>query len=217
MNCNQNVLQSVSLLPTGRCSDEELASCAIYDPRAMELLLKRYTPMVRSLARRYFLQGAEREDIFQEGVIGLWEAIRGYSSEHACSFSTFARLCVTRQILSAVKTYSRQKCSVLNTAVSVYAAAGDEQEQPEELELRDMSLPSMDEWMIERERAARVRAYVEKSFSETEKFVFVLFSEGRSYQEISELCGRPVKSVDGTLQRIRRKLAQLRETERLCE
>lgn len=190
-------------------SDEELAArIALGNTRAEEILLGRYIGMVKGLAKPYFLQGAEREDMIQEGIIGLLEAIHSYSSDKQCSFHAFARLCVSRQILSAVKAYSRQKCTPLNSSLSLQAFLTPDGEPGQALDIQDDSCPPLDEQLISRERLLQVQQFTERSFSPFEKTVFELFMDGRSYQEISAACGRPIKSIDGALQRIRKKLAR---------
>lgn len=190
-------------------SDEELVELVSEgESSAAEILLKRYAGMVRSLSAKYFLQGAEKEDIVQEGQIGLLEAIHGYSAQKQCSFRSFAHLCVTRQIITAVKAYSRQKNIPLNSSLSLQSVVDTEEESGQTLEIEDVSYPTPEEQLISRELLFGLYQFINSTCSELEKDVFLRFLDGKTYQEISEACGRSVKSIDGTLQRVRRKLAQ---------
>lgn len=194
-------------------SDEALVEMARWgEPLAPEILITRYEGMVRALAGKYFMQGADREDVVQEGRIGLLEAIGSYCGERDCAFRSFAHLCVKRQILTAVKTYSRRKNSPLNAALSL--EGGDGEEEPAG-EVEDAALPSLEEQLIRRERMAAVYRMVERTCSELEKKVLWMLLEGSTYQEIAAACHRSVKSVDGTLQRVRRKLAVQADRERV--
>ena len=198
-----------TLPPLHELPDEELARLAsVGDAGAEEILLGRYIGLVKSLSKPYYLQGAEREDIVQEGIIGLLEAIHSYAGDRQCSFRVFARLCISRQILSAVRAYSRQKCAPLNSSLSLQALLFSEADAEYPVDLKDESALTMDEHLISQERFLRVQRYIDQTFSPFEKVVFEQFMDGKSYQEIAQSCQRPMKSIDGTLQRIRKKLSQ---------
>lgn len=174
-------------------SDEELAVLArTGDPSAIEALLVRYRGYVRAKAGPYFLAGAGRDDVVQEGMIGLWKAVRDFRPGRQTSFQSFAGLCITRQIVGAVRSATCRKHSVLNDCVSLDQLATDEVPQ----------IPS-EGYFLERD-------YILLSALESE--VFVLYAGGRSYREIANTLGRSMKSVDNALRRIRRKIDLARST-----
>ena len=157
--------------------------------------------------RSYFLIGGDREDIIQEGMIGLYKAIRDFKADRLSSFKAFAELCITRQIITAIKTATRQKHIPLNTSISldrpVYAEDSDRT-------LLDMvagpALDDPEDLIIHREDFSHMEEEMNKVLSGLEKQVLALYLEGQSYQEISDELNRQVKSVDNALQRIKRKL-----------
>ncbi|WP_411954445.1 RNA polymerase sporulation sigma factor SigH [Alkalibacillus sp. S2W] len=175
--------------------------------QALEYLIQKYRSFVRAKARTYFLIGADREDIVQEGMIGLYKAIRDFQDDKQSSFKVFAELCVTRQIITAIKTATRQKHIPLNSYVSldkpVYEEdsdrtlidmiAEDEKADPERL-------------LINRERIGDMEIKMQELLSELEQEVLELYLDGQTYQEISDELGRHIKSIDNALQRIKRKL-----------
>lgn len=196
-------------------SDEEAAMQAQGgDFHAEEFLLKKYAYMVKQIARSYFMQGADQEDVIQEGTIGLFEAIHGFSPEKPCAFKSFAHICVTRQIITAVKSYSRQKHGPLNDSIS-FDHIRDENETPNTChEPQDFLLPALDEHLISQEWMQDMQTFVDSCLSPFEKIVFRAFVDGKSYQTISEELNKPVKSIDGALQRVRRKFKEyFRENE----
>lgn len=198
--------KNLNHLRTQDLSDEHLAELAKNDPSAEEILLNRYAQMVTAIAASYYLQGAEREDIEQEGMVGLWEAIHDYSGTMGCSFRSFARICVTRQIITAVKAYSCQKHRFLNNSISLQDCNRQDEELGQIINIEDTSVPSLDEQMIAGERLLQLQSFIDRTCSRLEIMVLGLFLEGKSYQEISQLCNRSVKSIDGSMQRVRQKL-----------
>lgn len=198
-------------------SDEELlASARGGSDEALGVLLNRYRAFARAKARSYFLVGGEHEDIVQEGMIGLYKAIRDYDPGHATSFRSFAELCVTRQIITAVKTATRQKHVPLNNYISFNRpVAGDEDGErcvADVLPGQFHSDPA--EIVISGERMRGLQAHIEKALSDLEAEVLRLYVSGKSYVEIAAVLQRHVKSIDNALQRIKRKLDQhLRERE----
>ncbi|HYX45095.1 MAG TPA: RNA polymerase sporulation sigma factor SigH, partial [Acidimicrobiales bacterium] len=184
------------------------------DIQALEALLDRYRRFTRSKARGYFLVGADFDDIEQEGMIGLFKAVRDYRPDRQSSFRAFAELCVTRQIITAIKTATRQKHQPLNQYVSLSglrASDGGEDRPVEDL-LDDHQAPDPADEVVSSESMADMRASMAELLSRLEVEVLRLYVEGRSYQEISQLLGRHVKSIDNALQRIKRKLeAHLQE------
>ncbi|WP_339230671.1 RNA polymerase sporulation sigma factor SigH [Oceanobacillus sp. FSL K6-2867] len=180
------------------------------DSRALDLLIHRYINFVRAKARTYFLIGADKEDIIQEGMIGLYKAIRDYNGDKLSSFKAFAELCVTRQIITAIKTATRQKHIPLNSYVSLDKPIYDEES---DRTLLDVIAGSKEidpqELLINRENFGDMETKLSELLSELERQVLHLYLDGRSYQEISIELKRHVKSIDNALQRVKRKLEQL--------
>ena len=194
-------------------TDEEIALLARDgDDAAQEFLLNKYKNFVRSKARSYFLIGADHEDIVQEGMIGLFKAIRDFRPDKLSSFRAFAELCVTRQIITAIKTATRQKHIPLNSYVSLNKPIYDEESDRTLLDVISEEVPSDPEAMlIDREDLSFIEGRIGEMLSDLEKQVLVLYMEGKSYVEISRAMGRHVKSVDNALQRIKRKLQKYLE------
>jgi RNA polymerase sporulation-specific sigma factor len=179
-------------------------------------LLNRYRSFVRAKSRSYFLVGGDEQDVVQEGMIGLFKAIRDYDSAEQMSFRGFAELCVTRQLITAVKSATRYKHGPLNTYVSFSRSVGDDDEG--ERVLADVLPASPQDDPAERltsaERVRDLQAYVDDALSDLEVEVLRMYVEGRSYVEIAEILSRRTKSVDNALQRIKRKIdGHLRERE----
>jgi RNA polymerase sporulation-specific sigma factor len=174
---------------------------------------------VRNKARSYFFAGGDADDVEQEGLIGLYKAIRDYRIDAAASFHSFAELCITRQIISAIKTASRQKHQPLNLSMSISGvSAGDEagERNLEEL-LDDHNIADPVESIISAERMVTMRATMAELLSSLEVDVLRLHVAGKTYQEMSDQLGRHTKSIDNALQRIKRKLDQHLTDEALAE
>jgi RNA polymerase sporulation-specific sigma factor len=178
------------------------------DQGALAELLDRYRGFARAKARSYFLVGGDREDIVQEGMIGLYKAVRDFAPDAGSSFRSFAELCVTRQILTAIKTATRQKHAPLNTYVSFDRPHDDDPERTvgESLAVEEGGDPL--EMLVENDELAQLQAAFDEVLSGLEADVLQLYVDGRSYQEIAKLLGRRTKSIDNALQRIKRKLEQ---------
>ncbi|HYI44268.1 MAG TPA: RNA polymerase sporulation sigma factor SigH [Actinomycetota bacterium] len=178
------------------------------DERCVEVLLDRYRNFARSKARSYFLAGSEKEDVVQEGMIGLFKAIRDFDIAQETPFRAFAELCISRQILTAIKSANRQKHQPLNTSVSLDAPAyGDEQSQAsvgDHLVATNMTDPV--ELVISAEEIEAIRDNMSVTLTELEGDVLKLYMDGKSYEEIAGALGNHVKSIDNALQRIKRKL-----------
>ena len=189
-------------------SDESIvALCQESDAVATEYLLIKYKNFVRSKARSYFLIGADHEDIVQEGMIGLYKAIRDYRPDKLSSFRAFAELCITRQIITAIKTATRQKHIPLNSYVSLNRPLFEEDSDRTLLDVITEETPSNpEEMLIDREDLSVIEGRIGSLLSDLEKQVLVRYVEGKSYVEISEEMNRHVKSIDNALQRIKRKL-----------
>ena len=178
------------------------------DADALDSLLERYRRFVRAKARGYFLVGADFDDIEQEGMIGLYKAVRDFRDDRQASFRAFAELCITRQIITAIKTATRQKHQPLNQYVSISGVRGtdDPGERTVERLLDDHNVADPAEEVVCSERMGAMRDSMAKLLSGLEVDVLRLYVEGRSYQEIGDELGRHVKSIDNALQRIKRKL-----------
>ena len=190
-------------------TDEEIVALAQQDGEdaALEYLLNKYKNFVRAKARSYFLIGADHEDIVQEGMIGLYKAIRDYREDRLSSFRAFAELCVTRQIITAIKPATRQKHIPLNSYVSLNRPIFEEDSDRTLLDVITEETPSNpEEMLIDREDLSVIEGRIGSLLSDLEKQVLVRYVEGKSYVEISEEMNRHVKSIDNALQRIKRKL-----------
>ncbi len=179
------------------------------DTRALVTMLERYTEFVRLKARSYFLVGAERDDIVQEGMIGLYKAIRDYREDRETSFKAFAEICITRQIITAIKTATRQKHTPLNSYVSLNNPVS-EADDPDRLYMDFLADRAYDpaEMVVSAEEAESMKTNFRETLSGLETQVLLLYIEGRSYQQIADDLDRHVKSIDNALQRIKRKVEQ---------
>ena len=189
-------------------SDEELVEQVhLGNTNALDYLITKYRLFVKVKARSYFLIGADKEDIIQEGMIGLYKAIRDFKGDKLASFRAFAELCITRQIITAIKTATRQKHIPLNSYVSLDKPIYDEDSERTLMDVITSPLSDNPEHlMINREEYSRLEGQMSEVLSELERQVLVLYLEGRSYNEISSLLKRSTKSIDNALQRIKRKL-----------
>lgn len=199
----------------GAADDETLAALANKgDQKACDFLLDKFKPLVRSVTRPYFLAGADREDILQEGMIGLYKAIQNYDQGKNVSFAVFAELCIRRQVITAVKSATRQKHTPLNNYVSISKMTGEEDEERDPEELLDYSLLSdemidPEEIVIDQESNELLDYKLRRCLSELERKVLDLFVGGDSYQEIAQALGKDPKSIDNALQRIKKKLRDI--------
>ena len=182
------------------------------DGPALEYLLNKYKNFVRTKARSYFLIGADHEDIVQEGMIGLYKAIRDYKAEKLSSFRAFAELCVTRQIITAIKTATRQKHIPLNSYISLNKPIYEEDSDRTLLDvITEEGISNPEEMIIDREDLSVIEGKIGQMLSDLEKDVLVRYMEGKSYVEIAGEMHRHVKSIDNALQRIKRKLLKYLE------
>jgi len=201
-------------------SDEQTLILAAQegDELAGSILVSRYRGFVRCKARSYFLAGADRDDVVQEGMIGLYKAIRDYDPTRQTSFRSFAELCVTRQLITAIKSATRQKHSPLNSYVSLSRSASMEEEGDrvlaDILAAREVCDPA--EIVIASWETTSIRDGFLQGLSPLETEVLRLYVDGKSYQEVAERLGRGVKSVDNALQRIKRKMELQIEICRAC-
>nr|WP_255574725.1 RNA polymerase sporulation sigma factor SigH [Halobacillus sp. Nhm2S1] len=180
--------------------------------QALDYLINKYKNFVRAKARTYFLIGADREDIVQEGMIGLYKAIRDYREGKLSSFKAFAELCVTRQIITAIKTATRQKHIPLNSYVSLDKPIYDEESDRTLLDvIAGSKAIDPQELIVNKEKFSDMEEKMSELLSDLEKKVLTLYLDGRSYQEISVELDRHVKSIDNALQRVKRKLEKYLE------
>ncbi len=192
-------------------SDEQLAALASLNleasQKAEEILLRRYKDMVRQVSRRYYIEGGDREDVIQEGMIGVMKAIRGFNPDAGASFGSFARLCVSRQIVSAIRRATRQKNAILSESISLNGSADPENERGltlEETIAAADSDPAVQVFLNDLERFLQNDG--NSLFSPLESEVWEEMRAGGTSREIAERLGRPVKVVDNTIQRVRRKI-----------
>lgn len=209
----EQTAQQLDMIELEHLTDEEIVELAKYgNVGALEFLINKYKNFVRAKARTYFLIGADREDIIQEGMIGLYKAIRDYRYDRQASFRAFAEICVTRQIITAIKTATRQKHIPLNSYVSLNKPVFDEES---ERTLGEVVITEKDgnpeDLFINQENLMDIESTMNKILSPLEQEVVGLYLEGKSYQEIAEQLDRHVKSVDNALQRVKRKLEQYLE------
>ena len=195
--------------PLHELTDDDLAArFQGGDDAAVKVLLERYRRFARAKARGYFLVGADSDDIEQEGLIGLYKAARDFRPDRQASFRAFAELCITRQVITAVKTATRQKHQPLNQYVSISGVRGsdDPGEHSVEALLDDHYIADPADTIVSNERMDNMRRSMAEMLSSLEVDVLRLYVEGKSYQEIGDQLGRHVKSIDNALQRIKRKL-----------
>lgn len=209
-------MTGLSVLSENCCnlSDNELIN--LYrdgDEFAFEVIINRYRALVISRTNAFFLAGADRDDIIQEGMIGLYKAVRDFKDGCSASFKTFANLCISRQIISAVKAATRQKHLPLNCYLPLDGgSAGSDLNSNTQLIDTIPNVGSMydpEEILINRENYDGFECRLNKALSNLELKVLALYLEGKSYREISDLIGKDIKSVDNAVQRIKKKVEAL--------
>jgi len=174
---------------------------------AQEYLINKYENFVKAKAKSYFLIGADKEDIYQEGMIGLYKAIRDFKIDKLASFKAFAELCVTRQIITAIKTATRQKHIPLNTYISLNKPVYDQESDRTLMDvISGIKITDPEELVVSREELLDIEKEISKVLSELEMEVLMSYIEGKSYQEIACDLDRHAKSIDNALQRVKRKL-----------
>ncbi len=201
-------LRSEYLVLTELCDDDLVARYHGGDEVALKTLIERYRRFARAKARGYFLIGADSDDIEQEGLIGLYKAARDFRPDRQASFRAFAELCITRQIITAVKTATRQKHQPLNQYVSISATrpSDDANDRTVEDLLDDHHVSDPADSVVQSEQLDAMRTSMAEMLSGLEVDVLRLYVEGKSYQEIGDQLGRHTKSIDNALQRIKRKI-----------
>jgi len=218
-------LEGVELKPDARVEstayiftemlDEEIIEIAkLGNNDAVEYIIGKYKGFVRAKARTYFLIGADREDIIQEGMIGLFKAIRDFREDKLASFRAFAELCITRQIITAIKTATRQKHIPLNSYISLNKPIFDEESDRTLMDvITHDSVTDPEQLMINLEEHKNIEEKMGEVLSSLEWKVLSQYLQGMSYQEIAEDLKREVKSIDNALQRIKRKLEKFLKEE----
>lgn len=173
---------------------------------ALEKLINKYKELVNMKVGKYFIVGAEKEDIYQEGMIGLYKAIKSFDSEKQNSFKTFANLCIERQLITAIKTSNRQKHMPLNSYLSLNATAYDDDNDTALIEiLGSKTVEDPLDTITKKEYYKAVEDKIEENLSDFEKQVLHRYARGESYVTIAEKLDSPVKSIDNAIQRIRKK------------
>ncbi|MCI5678918.1 MAG: RNA polymerase sporulation sigma factor SigH [Bacteroidales bacterium] len=199
--------------------DEELVLMAQNgDEAAQEYLLDKYKSLVRAKSRAYFLIGADSEDIIQEGMIGLYKAVRDYNEEKNASFRSFAELCINRQMITAIKAATRQKHQPLNSYVSLNKPVYEEESEQTYMDFLQSSSSALlnpEALLIGQENKSFLENQMVKNLSSFETRVLVLYLQGRSYFEIAHVLDKPEKSIDNALQRVKKKLEKFLEEKNL--
>ena len=191
-------------------SDENLAVLAQQgDDKALDYILSKYRVFVRNKSLSYYIIGADRDDIVQEGMIGLFKAVRDFSLERGVTFKTFADVCVTRQIITAVKNASRQKHAPLNFYVSLNKPVFDEDESTLNDIVACESNFNPEQIVINKETVNKLGSDVNRVLSQFELLVFSLYLQGHSYVNIAKAIGKDSKSIDNALQRIKKKIEKI--------
>lgn len=193
-------------------SDEELIDrLRGGEERVMDYICDKYKNLVRSKAKSMFILGGDSEDLIQEGMIGLFKAVRDYDCGRDASFYTFADLCISRQMYTAVQASKRQKHIPLNTYISLYGnTVAEDKEEPSLLEaLPDPTELNPEEMFLDKERVAYLEKIIENELSSFEKQVLDLYMTGMSYTQIAKVLGRDEKSTDNALQRLKSKIKKM--------
>ena len=192
-----------------KCESEEkiVEEAKKGNTRAQEFIISKYENFVKAKAKSYFLIGADKEDIYQEGMIGLYKAIRDFNGEKSTSFRAFAELCITRQIITAIKTATRQKHIPLNTYISLNKPVSEEESDRTLLDIiSSIRITDPEELIISQEQKKFIEEEINKVLSDLEIQVLQSYLEGKSYQEIACDLDRHSKSIDNALQRVKKKL-----------
>lgn len=197
----------------GNMPDEEVIEVIQSgDNMALNYLMNKYNDLVNMKASKFFMAGAEREDIVQEGLIGLYKATKSFNADKQNSFKTFANLCIERQLITALKTSNRQKNIPLNSAFSLNSAAYEENDDVPVIDVLDTkTVEDPLEMLTKKEYYSSIQNKIDESLSDFERQVLHYYKQGKSYASIAEKLGAKVKSVDTAIQRIRRKANKIKE------
>jgi RNA polymerase sporulation-specific sigma factor len=182
---------------------------------AQDYILEKYKRLVIICTRRLYILGGDSEDVIQEGMIGLYKAIRDYDPSKNAKFFTFAKMCIDRQVATAIKTANRQKHKPLNESYSLDKSVFDEGDDFTYMDTyKDRSIVSPENLIIDNENKRSLELAIEDKLSALEKRVLSLYLKGKTYTEIAKIIGREDKSIDNTLQRIKRKVEKIVEERR---
>ena len=204
-NSNAIILEEKDF--ANKTEEEIVAEAKEGNSLAQEIIINKYEAFIRGKSRSYFLIGADKEDIYQEGMIGLYKAIRDFNGEKSTSFRAFAELCITRQIITAIKTATRQKHIPLNTYISLNKPVSEEESDRTLLDIiSSIRTTDPEELIISQEQKEFIEEEINKVLSDLEIQVLQSYLEGKSYQEIACDLDRHSKSIDNALQRVKKKL-----------
>lgn len=182
------------------------------DQKALECLLERYNDIVSMKANRFFMVGAEKEDMVQEGMIGLYKAVKSFDTDKQNSFKTFANMCIERQLITAVKNSNRQKHIPLNSSISLNAAAYDDNEDMDKMDVLDVkALNDPSDIIADREYFESIENKIKENLSDFELQVLYEYEKGKTYAAIAEKLNAKIKSVDTAIQRIRKKANKIKD------
>ena len=182
------------------------------DTNALNCLIERYNDVVSMKANRFFMVGSEKEDMIQEGMIGLYKAVKSFDLKKQNSFKTFANMCIERQLITAVKNSNRQKHIPLNSSISLNAAAYEDNEDMNKIDILDVkTLDDPSDIIADREYFASIENKIKENLSDFELQVLYEYEKGKSYASIAEKLNTKVKSVDTAIQRIRKKANKIKE------
>ena len=194
-------------------ADEQIVALSqAGDDEALEFLLMKYRTAVLKRARTYFLIGADHEDIVQEGMVGLFKAVRDFNPEKQSGFRSFAELCITRQMITAIKTATRQKHTPLNTYISLNRPLFDEEYEMTLMDIlgEEAKVVNPEEIILNKEQYEDIEQKIKTALSQFELRVLSYYLKGKSYQEIGTILQRDPKSIDNALQRIKKKIDKMR-------
>jgi RNA polymerase sporulation-specific sigma factor len=181
------------------------------DQNALNCLIERYNEVVSMKANKFFMIGAEKEDMVQEGMIGLYKAVKSFNTEKQNSFKTFANMCIERQLITAVKNSNRQKHIPLNSSISLNAAAYDDNEDMDKLDVLDVKvLNDPSDIIADREYFQSIENKIKENLSDFELQVLYEYEKGKTYASIAEKLNAKIKSVDTAIQRIRKKANKIK-------
>ena len=182
------------------------------DQKALDCLIERYNDVVSMKANRFFMVGAEKEDMIQEGMIGLYKAVKSFNTEKQNSFKTFANMCIERQLITAVKNSNRQKHIPLNSSISLNAAAYDDNEDMDRMDVLDVKvLNDPSDIIADREYFESMENKIKQNLSDFELQVLYDYEKGKSYADIAQKLNTKIKSVDTAIQRIRKKANKIKD------
>ena len=182
------------------------------DTDSLEIIFDSFRGYIRGLSNKYYIVGADKDDLIQEGMIGLFKAIRDYDFSEGTSFVSFAAVCIKRQVKTALKLATRKKHIPLNSSVSLQLSKFDDDEEKEIIDyFEDKKEKNPEEIYINNETYAQLNRLLYESLSKLELNILILYNQHLSYKEISEITGKSAKSIDNAIQRIKRKMDQIKK------